>query len=495
MRTPESTIPSPAPVSSPAPNTQSVESTETLTPHREDRHLTPLVWLWLTDFVMFAGALWGAFSLRFGLLRQVWPVQADSEQAGWRFYLGLGLCASCLGTFIFERWGFYRRRFGLDRGAHALTLLSAVVFTYLLLHFPFLVARRAMSGPVLLLGMCLTMGLVLVVHLVFRWLQPYLQARGIGFDRTLLIGAPDDCRTVADQLVRHYGSQYPILGYLGPPAPETSQMRRLGDPGKLERVLHTQRVDHVLIASVHHEYEEVLRIVDLCADYEVTCRVLPDLFELITGRVTVGEVEGLPTITLGETPLSGSGAVVKRLEDLVLALIGLLITGLVMLILGPIIKLTSRGPVLYAQARVGLDGKVFTMYKFRTMRVDAETETGPVWAKPTDPRTTWIGKFMRRNNLDELPQFYNVLKGDMSVVGPRPERPFFINEFKQQIPHYMRRHLVKCGLTGWAQVCGLRGETSIQDRTRYDIWYVENWSLWLDLKIIFMTFWKKENAY
>jgi exopolysaccharide biosynthesis polyprenyl glycosylphosphotransferase len=201
----------------------------------------------------------------------------------------------------------------------------------------------------------------------------------------------------------------------------------------------------------------------------------------------VEEFEGLPFVHLRESPLYGWNLVVKRIFDVVFSAALLLLLSPLLLVLAAAVKLTSPGTVLYRQERMGLDGQRFRMLKLRTMRVDAEWETGPVWAPPGDARRTSIGAFLRRFSLDELPQFVNVLRGEMSVVGPRPERPVFVERFRQTVPGYMLRHKVKSGVTGWAQVHGLRGNTSLETRIEYDIQYIERWSFWLDLKIIAMT--------
>jgi Undecaprenyl-phosphate glucose phosphotransferase len=222
-------------------------------------------------------------------------------------------------------------------------------------------------------------------------------------------------------------------------------------------------------------------------DESVTIHVVPDLGRFTSLRGGVEEFEGLPFIHLRESPLYGWNQIAKRIFDAVFSLAVLLLLSPVLLALAAAVKVTSRGPVFYGQERMGLDGQRFRMLKLRTMRVDAERETGPVWAPPDDARRTPIGAFLRRFSLDELPQFVNVLRGEMSVVGPRPERPVFVERFRRTVPGYMLRHKVKSGVTGWAQVNGLRGNTSLETRIEYDIEYIERWSFWLDLKIIGMT--------
>jgi exopolysaccharide biosynthesis polyprenyl glycosylphosphotransferase len=216
-------------------------------------------------------------------------------------------------------------------------------------------------------------------------------------------------------------------------------------------------------------------------------RIFPDLFQIIASEVAVSDLDGLPMLTIRDVALRGWKRSVKRLMDIVESAVGLVILSPFMMLIAGLIRLESRGPVFYAQERVGLDGKPFPMLKFRSMRVDAEQQSGPVWATSDDPRKTRVGSILRRTSIDEFPQLINVLLGEMSVVGPRPERPVFVEQFRQVVPRYMERHAEKAGMTGWAQVNGLRGDTSIVERTKYDLYYVENWSFLFDLKIVLRT--------
>ena len=211
------------------------------------------------------------------------------------------------------------------------------------------------------------------------------------------------------------------------------------------------------------------------------------------------DLMGLPVINIRYVPLTNTGnSLVKRVMDIVGSLVGIILTSPIMLVCAVLVKLTSPGPVIFKQERVGLHNKPFYMYKFRSMELQKETDEKKAWTVRNDPRVTGVGKFMRRTSIDELPQLFNILKGDMSLVGPRPERPLFVEKFKEEIPRYMVKHQVRPGLTGWAQVNGLRGDTSIRKRIEYDIYYIENWSLWFDIKIIIMTFFTgfiNKNAY
>jgi len=260
--------------------------------------------------------------------------------------------------------------------------------------------------------------------------------------------------------------------------------------GGLADLVHTVRshpVEMALVAIPGRKSGRLEAVLDRLARVPVSVAVIPDFKGVVTMRSSVGELEGVQAIQLGETPQYGWEAAAKRAMDVVGALVLLALFGLPMLILAVLVKLTSPGPILYRQERMGLGGRPFIMLKFRSMRADAEEETGPVWARPGDPRRTRLGAFMRRTSLDELPQLLNVLKGDMSLVGPRPERPVFVREFAEQLPAYMLRHKVKAGLTGWAQVNGYRGDTSLRKRLLYDLYYINNWSLGFDLFILLLT--------
>ena len=219
----------------------------------------------------------------------------------------------------------------------------------------------------------------------------------------------------------------------------------------------------------------------------VEVKVVPDLLQVIALRARVEELDGVPIININDVPLQGAKGLVKRIIDIGIAGVALAMLSLPLAIIGFLIKTTSPGPIFYRQERMGLDGRPFGVFKFRSMWQDAERDTGPVWTRKNDPRRTPVGRVLRRFSLDELPQLWNVLRGDMSLVGPRPERPFFVEQFKQHVPQYMLRHKVKSGMTGWAQVNGWRGDTSIEKRIEYDLYYIENRSVILDFKILWLT--------
>jgi len=293
------------------------------------------------------------------------------------------------------------------------------------------------------------------------------------------------------QKIRHLpGLGYEVTGFVDDRSDlETIRgVPVLGQTGDLPSLIGEHSIDEVIIALPEEaSHEEILTIISLCERGKVDIKVYPDVFQIMAAQVSIGDLGGLPLLTVRDIALRGWRLTLKRAVDLIGSAVGLVVVSPLMLLLAALIKLDSPGPVFYVQERMGLDAKPFWMIKFRSMWADAEAKTGPVWATKDDPRRTRLGAFIRRFSVDELPQLINVVLGEMSLVGPRPERPVFVEQFRQSIPRYMDRHREKSGLTGWAQVNGLRGDTSIAERTKYDLWYIENWSLLLDFKIILKT--------
>jgi len=261
-------------------------------------------------------------------------------------------------------------------------------------------------------------------------------------------------------------------------------------------VISNKNIEEVILTEADLPRSDTMKIILECEKRMVEFRLVADLLGMVTSQVDMRSIDGVPLLGLKESPLSESfNRFLKRLMDIVFSGIGLIVLSPLLILVAMLVKLGSPGPVFYFQKRIGEDGSRFAMIKFRTMVDNAEKGVGRVWASENDPRRTKIGGFLRKSNLDELPQLINVFKGEMSLVGPRPERPHFVGKFKEDIPRYMARHKIKSGMTGWAQVNGLRGNTSIEERTKYDLYYIENWSLAFDAKIIFMSFFALKNAY
>jgi exopolysaccharide biosynthesis polyprenyl glycosylphosphotransferase len=270
----------------------------------------------------------------------------------------------------------------------------------------------------------------------------------------------------------------------------------LGTITDLAQTIKAKDVDEIILTDSSIKHDRIVEILLLCEHNLVTFKMVPDLFRIMTTSMDVQSLDDIPLLGISTWPLDKFwNRVMKRTEDILGALVGLIISAPIIAIAAILIRRSSSGPIFYCQERCGENGKAFTIYKLRTMHTDAETHSGPVWTTENDSRRTAVGAFLRRCNLDELPQFWNVLRGDMSLVGPRPERPHFVEQFKEDIGRYMWRHVSKPGLTGWAQVNGLRGNTDLTERIKYDLFYLENWSLAFDFKILVKTLFASKNAY
>jgi len=314
---------------------------------------------------------------------------------------------------------------------------------------------------------------------------------GIGLKRVAIAGVGDLGRLIADKILEHRELGCRIVGFIDDKATDDHIGYRglplLGTLDDAAEVLRREKIDQLYVALPLEAHGRALGLLDATSRECVDVRFVPDLLQFIALRARLEDLDGVPVISINDVPLQGFNTALKRLIDLGIAAVSLVVLALPLGILAFLVRWTSPGPVFYRQERMGLDGKSFIICKFRSMTHDAERETGPIWARENDPRRTEFGRFLRRYSLDELPQLWNVLRGDMSIVGPRPERPLFVEEFRHRYPQYMLRHKVKAGITGWAQVNGWRGNTSIEKRIEYDLYYIENWSLGLDLKIMWLT--------
>jgi exopolysaccharide biosynthesis polyprenyl glycosylphosphotransferase len=342
--------------------------------------------------------------------------------------------------------------------------------------------------------------LTIIGRTIVRVIVQRRHRRGKDLDRVLIAGNGELARAVFDRMnARHDELGFHLAGYLrNGDDGEIAGIPCLGTIAEAETVVRSQNIDHVFVALPHASSQAMMELLDRLVRSCLSIHVVPDLLQFMVLRSRVEDLDGLPTINLTDTRLDGWSRFVKRAFDLVVAFSALLLLLPVMLIVALAIWIEDRGPIFYRQIRMGLDGKPFEIVKFRSMRVGAESETGAVWAAKDDPRRTRVGSVIRAWSLDELPQLWNVLVGDMSVIGPRPERPEFVEQFRAEFPHYMLRHKVRAGMTGWAQVHGWRGNTSIRMRIEHDLYYIENWSLLLDFKILFMTIvygLRGENAY
>ncbi|WP_395719459.1 exopolysaccharide biosynthesis polyprenyl glycosylphosphotransferase [Prosthecobacter sp.] len=319
--------------------------------------------------------------------------------------------------------------------------------------------------------------------------------------RALFVGWNTEARSLWKTLKRDQACAYDILGWVNTGGDEDSHphdenLPCLGDLHEVERLVSTHAVDMVMVADLHGPREQMISLANLCEREMIQFKVIPSCFRIFVSGLTLETIAGTPVLGVTRLPLDDTlNVLAKRALDLTGAVVGLILSAPIIALFSAIVWLESRGPVFYRQRRWGVNGVPFDIIKIRSMRLDAEKATGAQWCVKDDPRRLRVGAFMRRWNIDELPQFWNVLKGEMSLVGPRPERPELIAGFKHQIPHYNARHHAKPGMTGWAQINGLRGDTDLGERIQCDLWYLENWSLWLDLQIMLLTFFKRDNAY
>lgn len=425
-----------------------------------------------------------------------------------RVYIVMLVVLEATALVSFNVAGLYTLKRGVsrvDEFAKLCSSLSVGVVLALAVNSFVLGSRFIYSRQLLLSGWALAILFIACGRLLYSGLIGTLRRHGVTAERAVIVGTGSPARTVLETVLRSPHLGYQVVGFIADdldhPTDEHDVLGLpvLGTTDCLPTILRAERVDEVLIALAGASQARLVNLVDRCADDPVSITVYPDTFQLITNNeLSIGDLGGLPMVRVRTIALRGWNRGLKRTLDIVVALTVLIFLSPLLMLLALLIKLSSPGPVFLVQERVGRDGRPFWCIKFRTMREDAEAESGPVWAAPDDPRRTRLGAFMRRFSLDEFPQFINVLLGEMSVVGPRPERPIFVDQFTQSIPRYARRHREKAGITGWAQVNGLRGNTSIEERTRYDLYYVENWSLFFDLKIIAKTvilIFRDRNAY
>ena len=338
-----------------------------------------------------------------------------------------------------------------------------------------------------------SVSLVLVLglwHTLMRLLLAALRAQGFNQRRAVIVGWNTLGHRVAETFRMNPGFGFQVLGYLDdiPAGPKTGRYRHLGKISSLEHFLGEHDVDRVMLTLPLNENEKIRTVAAACEHAGVELNIVPELTGIVRPHTKVFDLDGLPVIGVRHTPVDSFQYMwLKRLFDIAASAVVLILCSPLMVLISAMIKITSKGPVIFKQRRIGYNGKEFMFYKFRTMATVDDHVSDTTWLDEDKDRRTRFGKVLRFTSLDELPQFWNVLKGDMSIVGPRPERPYFIEKFKQDIPSYMVRHVVKAGITGWAQIHGWRGDTSIKRRIEYDLQYIENWTFWLDLKIIFLT--------
>ena len=457
----------------------------------------------LTDAAM-AGL---AFFLAYWMRRWIsWPDEAQS-MGSFPDYAGVVLVhiVSILGVFVFSRLYHLTRVpsridefYSIFPSTTVGTLMGVALSSLFFKNSPL---ELNYSRGMILYGWGLTILFVTIGRVVHAQVRARLRRQGWGRDRVLIVGTSDVGQMIFQKIQSNPGLGYEAAGFVAINGQNENGIPLvapiLGQAGDLAPIIDEYQVDEVIIALPEATHQEILMLISECERGKVTIKVFPDVFQIMASQVSIDDLGGLPLLTVRDIALRGWRRTAKRLTDIVGAACGLVLISPLLMLMAALIKLDSRGPVFYAQERMGLDARSFLMLKFRSMRQDAEVH-GPGWTVEDDPRITRLGRLIRRINVDELPQLVNVLIGEMSLVGPRPERPVYVNRFRRSIPRYMDRHWEKAGMTGWAQVNGLRGDTSIVERTKYDLWYIENWSLLLDIKILvrtFFNFFKSPNAY
>ena len=430
--------------------------------------------------------------------------------------------------FVFKRFGLYRAMRRYNRFKEAMELVKANALSIILfLSVTYLFREKDVefSRLVFVVFVVVSTGFLLMARSFLRKILRAIRKNGLNQRHAIIVGSEGLAAEVAKRIHSHpeYGIELrgclcrepqslqgrarivansPVSLTVSAEADSSNphhalSMQIIGSYADLPEILARGGVDQVIVALPLRDHDQMESIMDSIGDAMVDVRVIPDFYQFIKLGSLVEDFDGLPAMSIVSTPLMGINRVYKRIMDLVLGTVFFLMASPVMLVVALLVKLTSRGPIFYKQERMGLDGNVFNILKFRTMYTNAESR-GARFARKHDPRVTPLGKILRKLNIDELPQLLNVILGHMSLVGPRPERPVFIEDFRHKFPKYMLRHKVQAGLTGWAQVNGWRGNTSIEKRVECDLYYIENWSLLFDLKIILLTFvrgFTDENAY
>jgi len=445
-----------------------------------------------------------AFALAYAVRFETDLIPAPKGQPPFDQYVALLPLVGLLAPFVFNLQGAYRLRrnrtrvddfFSVIVGTCLTVIVGLLATLYFQVYYADATAReqglyevsQIVWGFFIVFNVCLTYASREAVRLA---IQRRFRA-GIGLKRVLIAGSGDLARHVADRLLQHAEFGYQVVGFVDNSAGSDTLGYRglplLGSLDDAEEVVQREGIDQLYVALPLEEHVRMLKLIEVANRECIDIKVVPDLLQFIALRARLEDLDGVPIININDIPLQGLHGIIKRAVDLTVSLVALAVLAIPFALIAAAIRLTSPGPIFYRQERMGLDRRPFMVLKFRSMHEDAEADTGPVWTREDDPRRTAVGGFLRRSNLDELPQLLNVVRGEMSLVGPRPERPFFVEQFKQRVPQYMLRHKVKSGMTGWAQVNGWRGNTSIEKRIEYDLYYIENWSVGLDFKILWLT--------
>ena len=453
--------------------------------------------MFAVDAVLIAASWLGAYWLRFHGLGLAAPLGVPPLS----LYLWSGAGITPTTLLVLRTFRLYRSARTGRLGFELLAVVQAMAVVGAIAGVGSFYARGELSRAVIVLFLGLATSALAAVRVAARLVLRELRRRGHNLRHVLVVGTGEPARMLLKKIRRHDDFGFVVHGLV---AAETAAVGRtqyevpvLGVVADLPRLAREHGAEVIYIALERREWEAEAEALALLADSTAAVRLVPDLTQAFRLNPSVEDFDGMPVVLVTESPEQGWNAVAKRAFDLACSGAGLVIASPLLAVIALLVRLDSPGPVFYAQERVGMNGRRFRMIKFRSMRLDADGG-GPGWTVKDDPRRTPLGSTLRRLSLDELPQLWNVFVGDMSLVGPRPEQPRFVEEFRGSIPRYMLRHHVKAGMTGWAQVNGLRGDTPLEDRVRYDLYYVQHWSLWFDVRILFLTVarvFKDANAY
>ena len=443
-------------------------------------HSNILLWVMrLTDLLVLLTACGVGYIIVFG-----------AEPLPSRYQVAIAF-ATLLQLIVFHAYSLYRTWRGADYAQEFTAVMIAWITVFSILVFFAVITKTSETFSRAWLLVWFTSGgaSLLVMRYILRQGLQSLRTKGYNLRHIIVVGSGQVGEHVLKNIVNAPEAGFNVRGYFSDRPLVFSEGKRIkqGSINEAFELALVSHVDQIWIAMPLSETDTINALVNQFSDLTIDIRFVPDIFSFRLINHSVSNVAGMPVINLSVTPMDGVNRWIKALEDKVFSLLALVVVSPLLLIISILVKLSSPGPVIYKQERVSWNSSNFTMYKFRTMPVDAESTSGAVWATQGKDRATPIGRFLRSTSLDELPQFWNVLKGDMSIVGPRPERPVFVEQFKGEIPSYMRKHMVKAGITGWAQVNGWRGDTDLDKRIEHDMYYIDNWSIWLDLRIMLLT--------
>ena len=451
----------------------------------------------VTDAVMITLSFLLSYGLRYSI-----PFPAPLEQ-GARLSNFTGLIGISVAIILFTL--FFNRQYYIPRAISrvdqfysvvssvTIGVLIGIALTVVVYSTDFEIPRA-----MVLYAWLLNIILIMIGRSIFAYARHRLQQRGIGRDRALIVGSGEMARVVLQRILWSPQLGYEIVGVVAAGDEEDdvadedgmiAGVQILGQVYELPDLIDQKEIDEVIIAIPEKGHREAVKIIAMCERGEVSIKVFPDIFQMVATQPTIDDLGGLPLLSVRDYAMRGYLLVIKRILDFLLAATILVFFSPLILLVALAIRVESPGSVFFVQERMGLDGKPFKILKFRSMRNDAE-RGGPGWTVKDDPRQTRLGRWLRRLDIDEWPQLINVLLGEMSLVGPRPEQPYYVEQFRNSVPRYMDRHRARAGMTGWAQVNGLRGDTSVAERTKFDLWYIENWSLLLDVKIVVRTIWQ-----